>query len=163
MKFISRLAEPRYIIQSEGYDYVTVNGATREIRKPAKRLLFRRIGFGSIPTAALPMRHGKQEAYGILNTESKKQRPGMTQEEAERELFAHPKYGIDFVAIGEDGTAMTSDDQWIKPLDKGYYCALCDQQIKKQGLHPHVTGKKHKDLMSAKETEVQDKLEEVAV
>jgi len=92
MLFLSRLKAPRYIIQSEDKKIVSVGGRDEAFRVPAKRLLFKPLGVGSIQTSALPKKNGKAEAWGKLDTEIAKQRPGLTQEEAENALFSHPKH-----------------------------------------------------------------------
>lgn len=153
MLVISRLGAPRFIIQNADFNVVRINGA--DVAQPikGKSLNFAPMG-APMQTTALPSRYGRQEALGKLNTENSRQCKGMTPEEAEAAVFAHPKYGVDFVAIGPDGRAVTSDDQYIEPAAGGnHYCSLCDQQIAARGLHSHLGGKAHMVRLEDKERE----------
>ena len=153
MLFLSRLKAPRYIIESEDRKIVTTNGRDEIFRVPAKRLLFKPLGVGSIKTSALPKRNGSSEAWGKLDTAVAKQRPGMTEEEADNALFSHPKYGKDFFALGDDGKPLVSDEMYIQPSGRGKYCALCDQQLENRGVPSHLRSQAHKANLAEKESE----------
>ena len=158
MLVISRLRAPRFIIQNSDFNVIRVNGV--DVAQPVKGKSLNFIPLGApMQTTALPSRYGRQEALGKLNTDNSRQCKGMDPEEAEAAIFAHPKYGIDFVAIGRDGRAVTSDDQWIEPSAGGnHYCNLCDQQIAARGLHSHLGGAAHVDRLETKEQEALDKM-----
>ena len=153
MFFISRDKGQSFFLPQHEYEVIQTDAGTSvTIRNPLKQIIFRPFSGPGFATNALPLKHGRERAEGYFDSTVEKYRPHVEQEEAEDYLFNHKKYGVDFIAIGEDGKAMASLE-WKSPAHRsqpflsasgsGVHCALCDKQVDKKGLHKHLDSAAH--------------------
>jgi len=137
----------------------TVQGMFQVEVKPAF-IIFRPMRHGGWKTSALPQMYGREMAEGEFDSSRAKMRPGLTEHEADEFLLKHKDYGIDFVAMDDDGKPIAASDwdrstkrsePFLSPSGKGVYCELCEKQLDGRGMHKHLESNAHMTLLAEAE------------
>lgn len=162
MLFICRDKGRRIVVSAERQEmYSTKEGPQVKVHS-SSCIIFRPLAGDGFVTSALPQKGMRDRAEGFFESEVPRNRPGLTQEEAERFLANHKDYGREFVAIGTAGEALGSNE-WLDPVKRsqvyltpsgsGLYCELCERQLPKRGIDQHLKSKSHVALLIKAEEE----------
>ena len=152
MLFLSRDKSPSFLI-IPGFEEIisTTHGNIPKVHKPVW-LRFRPFGEGSggMECPDLPNRRGENKALGSLSTESEAKRTKLDEQEIIEFLEGHIANGVEYVGVVERTEEDIVDDAFITPKGVGYYCQLCDADLKStQAIAGHKTSNKHKAAFAA--------------
>jgi len=161
MFFISRDKGLKIVARHATEKLVQVGAQLQEVKTTAAWIKFRPVARDGYVTAALPQMYGRNKAEGYFESENAKYRAGISEQEADAFLLKNKNYGINFVAVDEDGvvidlvgagTVAQRSQLHLVPSGDGVHCKLCDQQLKPRGVNKHVNGQKHIDLLEQEES-----------
>lgn len=165
MFFVSRDRGQSFFLPQHEYQVIQTDTGSVTIRNPLKQIFFKPFGAEGFQTSAIPTKYGRDRAEGWFDSKHDRLRPHVEQEEAEEFLLNHKQYGVDFVAIGEDGKALgrlaletpaKRSERFLSASGDGVHCSLCEKQVNKMGLHKHIEGKIHmRNLENFEENQVQ--------
>jgi hypothetical protein len=145
MLFLSRGKSPSFLIVP-GYEEIvqTIHGNIPQVRKPIW-LKFSAFDGGGMETPAMPMRQGSNTAQGSLETAVAARITGLQEDEIIDFLKNHDSYGVEFVAVEDRGREIDDNDEaFLVATDTGYYCQLCDMDLKNaQARAGHRMSKAH--------------------
>ena len=148
-------------IPTPEYKVIQTDTGSVTVRNPMKRIIFKPLTGKGWKTTALPVKYGREDCEGYFDSQFSKMRPHVEEEEAIEFLMNHKDYGVDFIAINDDGKAILTLDEWETPAKRsepyltdsgeGKFCSLCEKQLDTRGLHKHLESKTHLDLLVAAE------------
>lgn len=161
MFFISRDKGLEIVARHATSKLVQVGAQLQSVETPVTWIKFRPVSADGYVTAHLPQMYGRNKAEGFFESDKAKYRAGITEQEADAFLLNHEDYGINFVAVDEDGVvidlvaagSVTQRSQiYLVPSGDGVYCKLCSQQLKNRGVNKHLNGQKHIDNLEEEES-----------
>lgn len=168
MEFISRLRSQSFILE-QGRRTIE-GGLTKEWHGPARISFHRLYGGWEHDRIKLPIRGGvangrmdsseeaellrRQNFAWVEEDPETREEIDVTERKINQYLLSHRKYGVDFWALGKDGTEVFPEEGWL--LDdgqKGAYCTVCKGEFFKtrHAAKQHAErSAEHQRRMSAK-------------
>jgi hypothetical protein len=173
MFFVSRDRGQSFFLPQHEYKVIQTDSGSVTVKVPLKQIAFEPFseGSGGFKTPALPVKYGREAAEGWFDSKYSRMRKNVEQDEAEEFLLSHKMYGIDFVAIGDDGKAIDPlametpakrSERFLSESGDGVHCALCEKQVNKKGLHKHIESHAHMNRLEEAEQHQVRKMSGVA-